>query len=70
MRVSSEDMDFYMLDEQFKFACHPYFLRLTFAPGCKLVEDGREKATFDPMAGTLVWRPGASNRSTGLASGV
>ena len=43
--VRADDMDFYVMQEEFKFYCKPYFLRLTFPHA--LVEDGREKAQFE-----------------------
>ena len=49
--VKADDMDFYVIDNEFKFYCKPYFLRLTFPHS--LVEDGREKAQFDPILGQI-----------------
>uniref|UniRef100_A0A8C7QLP5 Protein SHQ1 homolog n=1 Tax=Oncorhynchus mykiss TaxID=8022 RepID=A0A8C7QLP5_ONCMY len=41
----TSEFDLYIDGDDFKFYAKPYFLRLTL-PG-KIVEDGREKATFD-----------------------
>lgn len=41
----TSDFDIYIQGEDFKFYAKPYFLRLTL-PG-RIVEDGREKASFD-----------------------
>ena len=52
MKVSS--FDFYIEQDLFKFYAKPYFLKLVF-PG-KMVEDGREQATYDIAAGLLTVR--------------
>ncbi|KAG7261044.1 hypothetical protein CRUP_025183 [Coryphaenoides rupestris] len=41
----TSEFDFYVDGTDFKFYAKPYFLRLTL-PG-RIIEDGREKATFD-----------------------
>lgn len=43
------EVDWYLLEYEFKFYAKPYFLTLTF-PGL-VVEDGTERATFDPVEG-------------------
>uniref|UniRef100_A0A4W5NIP6 Protein SHQ1 homolog n=1 Tax=Hucho hucho TaxID=62062 RepID=A0A4W5NIP6_9TELE len=48
----TSEFDLYIDGDDFKFYAKPYFLRLTL-PG-KIVEDGREKATFDIDKGN-VW---------------
>jgi protein SHQ1 len=64
--VKTEDMEFYIVGNEFKFYCRPYYLRLTFdqyahprradrvaatyAIRC-VVEDGRETATYDWSSG-------------------
>ncbi|CAH1264902.1 SHQ1 [Branchiostoma lanceolatum] len=48
-RVS--DTEIYIEDTEFKFYSKPYYLRLNL-PG-KVVEDGREKATYDAETGTF-----------------
>ncbi|XP_066283636.1 protein SHQ1 homolog isoform X2 [Branchiostoma lanceolatum] len=48
-RVS--DTEVYIEDTEFKFYSKPYYLRLNL-PG-KVVEDGREKATYDAETGTF-----------------
>uniref|UniRef100_UPI00398EDB02 protein SHQ1 homolog isoform X2 n=1 Tax=Pristiophorus japonicus TaxID=55135 RepID=UPI00398EDB02 len=45
------EVDLYIDGVDFKFYVKPYFLRLTL-PG-KIVEDGREKASYDADAGTF-----------------
>ncbi|XP_072328339.1 protein SHQ1 homolog isoform X2 [Scyliorhinus torazame] len=45
------EVDLYIDGVDFKFYAKPYFLRLTL-PG-RLVEDGREKASYDADTGTL-----------------
>ncbi|XP_071191182.1 protein SHQ1 homolog [Salvelinus alpinus] len=45
----TSEFDLYIDGDDFKFYAKPYFLRLTL-PG-KIVEDGREKATFDIVKG-------------------
>jgi len=49
LKVSS--FDFYIEENVFKFFGKPYFLRLVFP--AKLVEDGREKASYDVTSGIL-----------------
>ncbi|KAK5576155.1 hypothetical protein RB653_007296 [Dictyostelium firmibasis] len=43
--IKASEADFYLLENQFKFYCKPYFLRLTFSHN--IVEDGKEKASFN-----------------------
>ncbi|XP_010124048.1 PREDICTED: protein SHQ1 homolog [Chlamydotis macqueenii] len=47
----ASEFDVYFEGEDFKFYAKPYFLRLTL-PG-KVVEDGREKASYDTDKGTF-----------------
>lgn len=49
LKVSS--FDFYIDKTTFKFYGKPYFLRLVFTK--ELVEDGREKASYDVSTGLL-----------------
>lgn len=50
--IQASTADWYILGKEFKFHCHPYFLRLNF-PG-SLVEDGRERATYDIDKGEMI----------------
>uniref|UniRef100_A0A674C849 Protein SHQ1 homolog n=1 Tax=Salmo trutta TaxID=8032 RepID=A0A674C849_SALTR len=50
----TSEFDLYIDGDDFKFYAKPYFLRLTL-PG-KIVEDGREKATFDIDKGLFTLR--------------
>ncbi|KAM9987130.1 hypothetical protein ACTFIY_011532 [Dictyostelium cf. discoideum] len=43
--IKASEADFYLLENQFKFYCKPYFLRLTFSHN--IVENGKEKASFN-----------------------
>ncbi|XP_064012276.1 protein SHQ1 homolog isoform X4 [Pogoniulus pusillus] len=47
----ASEFDVYFEGEDFKFYAKPYFLRLTL-PG-RIVEDGREKASYDTEKGTF-----------------
>ena len=64
--VKTEDMEFYIVGNEFKFYCRPYYLRLTFDQNARprradrgaatytircVVEDGRETATYDWSSG-------------------
>uniref|UniRef100_A0A7S4IA85 CS domain-containing protein n=1 Tax=Vannella robusta TaxID=1487602 RepID=A0A7S4IA85_9EUKA len=49
--IKVNTFDFYIEDKTFKFYGKPYFLRLVFP--CSLVEDGREKATYDIDSGIV-----------------
>lgn len=53
MQVS--EVDWYLLEYEFKFYAKPYFLTITF-PGL-VVEDGTERAQFDPVEGGWVFKP-------------
>ncbi|XP_069722117.1 protein SHQ1 homolog [Phaenicophaeus curvirostris] len=50
----ASEFDVYFEGEDFKFYAKPYFLRLTL-PG-RIVEDGREKASYDADKGTFTIR--------------
>ncbi|XP_065498794.1 protein SHQ1 homolog [Caloenas nicobarica] len=50
----ASEFDVYFEGEDFKFYAKPYFLRLTL-PG-RIVEDGREKASYDTDKGTFTIR--------------
>ncbi|XP_043098092.1 protein SHQ1 homolog [Puntigrus tetrazona] len=50
----TSEFDIYIQGEDFKFYAKPYFLRLTL-PG-RIVEDGREKASFDIDKGLFTLR--------------
>ncbi|GAM20005.1 hypothetical protein SAMD00019534_031800, partial [Acytostelium subglobosum LB1] len=43
--IRANEADFYLMDDQFKFYCKPYFLRLTFPH--RIVENGKEKASYN-----------------------
>eukprot|EP01133_Synstelium_polycarpum_P001139 gene1139-1301_t len=43
--IRANEADFYLMEEQFKFYCKPYFLRLTFSH--RIVENGRESASYN-----------------------
>ncbi|GAA6104247.1 protein SHQ1 homolog [Tachysurus ichikawai] len=47
----TSEFDIYVDGEDFKFYAKPYFLRLTL-PG-RIVQDGREKASFDIEKGNI-----------------
>jgi protein SHQ1 len=49
--LRAEDGEFYVEGNEFKFHLRPYFLRLTFRQ--RLVEDGREGASYDAGSGVL-----------------
>ena len=49
--IKVNTFDFYIQERTFKFYGKPYFLRLVFSS--PLVEDGREKASFDVDTGLL-----------------
>jgi protein SHQ1 len=49
--LRAEDGEFYVDGHEFKFYLRPYFLRLTFQQ--RLVEDGREGASYDAGSGLL-----------------
>ena len=49
------EVDWYLLEYEFKFYAKPYFLTITF-PGL-VVEDGTERAQFDPVEGGWVFKP-------------
>lgn len=49
--LRAEDGEFYVEGNEFKFHLRPYFLRLTFRQ--RLVEDGREGASYDAGSGLL-----------------
>ncbi|XP_033922447.1 protein SHQ1 homolog [Melopsittacus undulatus] len=52
----ASEFDVYFEGEDFKFYAKPYFLRLTL-PG-RIVEDGREKASYNTDKGTFtIWLP-------------
>ena len=54
--LRTDEGEFYVLDNEFKFYLKPYFLRLTFRN--RLVEDGRERAEHDLSTSMLtVWLP-------------
>mmetsp|Transcript_23702 Transcript_23702/g.49637 ORF Transcript_23702/g.49637 Transcript_23702/m.49637 type:complete len:464 (+) Transcript_23702:282-1673(+) len=56
--LRTDDGEFYIEGNIFKFYLKPYFLRLTF--GEQLLEDGRERAEYDAAAEILtVWLPKA-----------
>eukprot|EP00039_Didymoeca_costata_P032711 m.38991 g.38991 ORF g.38991 m.38991 type:complete len:452 (-) comp9501_c0_seq2:113-1468(-) len=50
--VRSPEVDFYVLDNEFKFSVHPYFLRLRF--DSSLIEDGRERCQHDIDEGKFI----------------
>jgi len=43
--IKASEADFYLLGNQFKFYCKPYFLRLTFSHN--IIENGKEKASYN-----------------------
>ncbi|KAF2071149.1 hypothetical protein CYY_007524 [Polysphondylium violaceum] len=43
--IRASEADFYLLGNQFKFYCKPYFLRLTFSHN--IIENGKEKASYN-----------------------
>ncbi|KAF9379577.1 Hsp90 cochaperone shq1 [Podila verticillata] len=49
--IKTQDVDFFVEGQEFKFYLKPYFLRLTF-PG-NIVEDDRAKATYDVGKGQM-----------------
>ncbi|KAI8592159.1 SHQ1 protein-domain-containing protein [Geranomyces variabilis] len=49
--IKTQDVEFYINDNEFKFYVKPYFLRLTFPE--PIVEDGREKASYDVDKGEI-----------------
>ena len=49
--IKVQSFDFYVEGSTFKFFGHPYFLRLVFSS--ELVEDGREKASYDVDSGIV-----------------
>ncbi|KAG0098921.1 Hsp90 cochaperone shq1 [Podila epicladia] len=49
--IKTQDVDFFVEGQEFKFYLKPYFLRLTF-PG-NIVEDDRSKATYDVGKGQM-----------------
>ncbi|KAJ3147561.1 Hsp90 cochaperone shq1 [Geranomyces michiganensis] len=49
--IKTQDVEFYINDVEFKFYVKPYFLRLTFPES--IVEDGREKASYDVDKGEI-----------------
>jgi protein SHQ1 len=54
--IKAKECEFYINEEEFKFFCKPYLLKLTFPYA--VVEDGRERATYDIENGELkVWLP-------------
>ncbi|KAI9143501.1 SHQ1 protein-domain-containing protein [Paraphysoderma sedebokerense] len=49
--IKSQDVEFFIQDNVFKFYVKPYFLRLTFSHS--LIEDGRESASYDIAKGEI-----------------
>ncbi|KAI8917775.1 SHQ1 protein-domain-containing protein [Powellomyces hirtus] len=49
--IKAQDVEFYIQDTEFKFYVRPYFLRLTFP--ASIIEDGREKASYDVDKGEI-----------------
>ncbi|CAG8506979.1 901_t:CDS:2 [Ambispora leptoticha] len=57
--VKSQDVEFYIENNEFKFCLHPYYLRLRF-PG-NIVEDDRAEASYDISKGDINVKLGKEN---------